>query len=95
VNKYADERGDTPPVALHTVDPDAERRKVVALQRIKAERDSGAVRRLLADLVEVARDERADLMPATIAAVKARASLGEIVNALKEPFGTYRETPVF
>src|SRR5881296_294369 len=91
VNKYADERGGAPPVALHTVDPDAERRKVVALQRIKAERDSGAVRRLLADLVEVARDERADLMPATIAAVKARASLGEIVNALKEPFGTYRE----
>ena len=95
VNKYADERGGAPPVALHSVDPDAERRKVVALQRIKAERDSGAVRRLLADLVEVARDERADLMPATIAAVKARASLGEIVNALKEPFGTYRETPVF
>ncbi len=28
-------------------------------------------------------------------AVKARATMGEIVNALKEPFGTYRETPVF
>jgi len=34
-------------------------------------------------------------MPATIAAVKARATMGEIVNALKAPFGTYRETTVF
>jgi methylmalonyl-CoA mutase N-terminal domain/subunit len=34
-------------------------------------------------------------MPATIAAVKARASMGEIVDSLKEVFGTYREKPVF
>jgi methylmalonyl-CoA mutase N-terminal domain/subunit len=34
-------------------------------------------------------------MPVTIEAVKARASMGEIVNALKEVFGTYTETPVF
>jgi methylmalonyl-CoA mutase N-terminal domain/subunit len=34
-------------------------------------------------------------MPVTIEAVKARASMGEIVNALKEIFGTYTETPVF
>jgi len=33
-------------------------------------------------------------MPATIAAVKARASMGEIVNALREQFGTYSERPV-
>jgi methylmalonyl-CoA mutase N-terminal domain/subunit len=34
-------------------------------------------------------------MPATIAAVRARATMGEIVNALKEQFGVYRETVVF
>src|SRR3989442_12129164 len=66
VNKYADERGGAPPVALHSVDPDAERRKVVALQRIKAERDSGAFRRLLADLVKGHRDELATHMHSTI-----------------------------
>lgn len=51
--------------------------------------------RRLAELVAVARDPAANLMPATIAAVKARATMGEIVNALKAPFGTYRETTVF
>jgi len=34
-------------------------------------------------------------MPATIAAVKARATMGEIVSTLRRSFGTYRETPVF
>ena len=43
----------------------------------------------------IARDPGENLMPATIAAVKAHASMGEIVNALREVFGTYVETPVF
>jgi len=43
----------------------------------------------------VARDADANLMPATIAAVQARVSMGEIVAALRVPFGTYREAPVF
>jgi methylmalonyl-CoA mutase N-terminal domain/subunit len=34
-------------------------------------------------------------MPATIAAVRASASMGEIVAALREVFGSYVETPVF
>ena len=36
-----------------------------------------------------------NIMPATIAAVKARATGGEIINALRPVFGTYVETPVF
>jgi methylmalonyl-CoA mutase N-terminal domain/subunit len=46
-------------------------------------------------LQDTARDHDANLMPVTIEAVKARASMGEIVNALKEVFGAYTETPVF
>ena len=34
-------------------------------------------------------------MPATIAAVKANASMGEIVDSLEAVFGRYTETPVF
>jgi hypothetical protein len=34
-------------------------------------------------------------MPATIAAVKAHTSMGEIVDALVGEFGRYTETPVF
>ena len=95
VNAYADEGAGEPPVDIHTVNREAEARKIAALRRIKAERDASAVGRHLAELAERARDPDANLMPATIAAVRARASVGEIVNALKEPFGSYRETPVF
>jgi methylmalonyl-CoA mutase cobalamin-binding domain/chain len=94
VNRYVDE-GSEPPIGTHKVPLEVERGKVGELRRIKAERGPAEVRRRLDELVEAARDERADLMPATIAAVKARATMGEIVNALKVPFGTYREAPVF
>jgi methylmalonyl-CoA mutase N-terminal domain/subunit len=53
------------------------------------------VDRVLTELQRLARDERANLMPATIEAVKARATMGEIVNALRTIFGSYVESPVF
>jgi methylmalonyl-CoA mutase N-terminal domain/subunit len=34
-------------------------------------------------------------MPVTIEAVEAGATMGEIVDALKKLWGTYRENPVF
>jgi methylmalonyl-CoA mutase N-terminal domain/subunit len=94
VNRYLDE-GPEPPVETHRISLEVERAKAADLGRIKASRDPADVRRRLDDLVASARDEAADLMPATIAAVKARCTMGEIVTALKTPFGTYRETPVF
>ena len=95
VNKYADEGEGEPPVALHKVHPETERRKVAELGRIKAARDARGVDRVLRELADVAGDPIANLMPATIAAVKARATMGEIVSTLRRSFGTYRETPVF
>jgi methylmalonyl-CoA mutase cobalamin-binding domain/chain len=94
VNKYVDE-GDEPPIEIHKLDPETEQRKIADLQRIKAERDADRVRETLDRLRETARDESANLMPPTIEAVKARASMGEIVQALEEVFGRYTETPVF
>ena len=63
-------------------------------QRVRCQAN-GEVERLLEKLKETARDKDANLMPVTIEAVKARASMGEIVDALKEIYGTYTETPVF
>ena len=34
-------------------------------------------------------------MPVTIKLVRAGATLGEIIDALKKEWGTYREVPVF
>ncbi len=94
VNRFVDDEPGAS-VETHRVPLETERRKVQDLRRIKAERDTGEVARLLAEMVRLAGVPAADLMPATILAVKARATMGEIVASLKETFGTYRETPVF
>ena len=96
VNRYVETAADTDQkVETHRLDPESERRQVERLRRVRAERDHPLVERTLKGLAEAARDPAENLMPATLAAVKASASMGEIVNALRDVFGTYVETPVF
>ena len=57
-------------------------------------RDTDRVERCLAELADVARGDD-NLIPPTIEAVKAHATAGEIVKALRAVFGTYVEDPVF
>jgi methylmalonyl-CoA mutase N-terminal domain/subunit len=95
VNKYADSRGGGEiPFALQHVDPDVEERQKQRLARVKRERDPQKSERALRDLATVARGD-GNLIPPTMEAVKANATLGEIVNTLRGAFGTYVESPVF
>ena len=94
INKYIDPPGEGQAVEMHRVDPLVERRQVEHLQRCRRERSAEEVERRLRELEAVATDHCANLMPATIAAVKARASMGEIVRALEKVFGRYTEAPV-
>jgi ethylmalonyl-CoA mutase len=71
-------------------DPQVERERREALERWKAERDSQAVERALQALAEAARDESANIMPATIEAARAGATTGEWAGVLREEFGDYR-----
>src|SRR5204862_2434786 len=73
-----------------TPDPDVERQCREALERWKAERDDAAVERSLELLAETARDESANIMPATIQAARAGATTGEWAGALRGVFGDYR-----
>ncbi|MGI8461120.1 MAG: methylmalonyl-CoA mutase family protein [Solirubrobacterales bacterium] len=73
-----------------TPDPEVERERIEALAEWKADRDEGVVETALAKLAEVARDESANLMPATIEAAKAGATTGEWSAALRDVFGDYR-----
>jgi (2R)-ethylmalonyl-CoA mutase len=73
-----------------TPDPEVERECREALERWKSERDQGAVDKALADLAEAARDESANVMPATIAAAQAGATTGEWAGVLRDVFGDYR-----
>jgi len=73
-----------------TPDPAVEHERIEALERWKAERDSDAVEHALAQLAEAARDESANIMPATIEAARAGATTGEWAGTLREVFGDYR-----
>ncbi len=95
VNRYVETTGQSEPVEIHKVDPDVETRQVARTRRVRATRDQRKVDSLLARLAEEARDPNRNLMPVTIDLVKARATMGEIVERLKVVFGTYVETPVF
>src|SRR6266403_2174356 len=92
VNRYAGPAG-AEGMQIHRVDPEVERRQAERTQRGRRERDNHRVKELLDGLAEQARDPSANLMPGTIEAVRARATLGEIVSRLKDVFGTYTERP--
>ncbi|MDP6351537.1 MAG: methylmalonyl-CoA mutase family protein [Alphaproteobacteria bacterium] len=93
VNKYieADEKVE---IETHPYDSETERRQIDNLHRVKDSRDGAKVARLLDELKVVARDESQNIMPITIELVKARASMGDIVETLKGLWGTYNENPV-
>ncbi len=83
------------PVPIHKVDAAVETRQVARLQEVRRRRDGARVQALLDQLAAEARHPDANLMPLTIEAVKARATLGEIVARLRAVFGAYVEKPVF
>jgi methylmalonyl-CoA mutase N-terminal domain/subunit len=84
-----------PPFPVHRVDPGVEPRQVTRLQEVRRRRDGALVARLLDRLAAEAADPATNLMPVTIELVRARASMGEITQRLRQVFGTYVERPVF
>ena len=94
VNKYVDE-GEGEKIETHKLDPESESRQLRRLKQIREDRDQDRAKAALDELLRLARDPDANLMPATIEAVRAHLSMGEITGALREVFGSYTETPVF
>ena len=94
VNRFVEPAAPVP-VPIHKVEATVETRQVARLREVRWRRDGARVQTLLERLAAEARDPDANLMPVTIEAVKARATLGEIIARLREVFGTYVEKPVF
>jgi methylmalonyl-CoA mutase N-terminal domain/subunit len=93
VNAYADEQ-ETPLDILH-VDPELERKQISRVSGVRAARDTTAVERVLADLRKSAAASDRNLMPDLLECARASATEGEIIAALQEVFGSYRETPIY
>jgi methylmalonyl-CoA mutase, N-terminal domain len=92
VNSYlVDEREQIP---ILQIDPQLERRQIERLAAVRARRDGAAVEATLGRLRDAAAGA-GNLMDPLLDAARAHASEGEIVAALQDVWGRYRETPVF
>jgi methylmalonyl-CoA mutase N-terminal domain/subunit len=92
LNCYRKEE-ETRSVGFHAYNEENARTQIARLKKIKKDRDSERVRKILARVREDAEDNR-NLMPAVIEAVKAYATVGEITKALKDAYGEYEE-PIY
>ncbi|WP_134672044.1 acyl-CoA mutase large subunit family protein [Halorussus marinus] len=89
VNKYEIDE-DTRPDILK-VDETVQQRQRERLAAVKDERDDEAVEAALADLQDAIDDDR-NVMPSIVDAVKAYATMGEIMQVFEAEYGSYQET---
>ncbi|MEV7597490.1 methylmalonyl-CoA mutase family protein [Kitasatospora sp. NPDC089797] len=87
-------RSVTPELEILRVSHEVEREQVRTLGERKAARDDAAVRAGLDAMLAAARSG-ASMIPPMLDAVRAEATLGEICDALRGEWGTYRENAAF
>ena len=87
VNAYTKEHE---PIPLLQVDEGAARLQLNRLIEVRSSRNQTRVRETLTDLKKAAADGL-NVMPFLISSVKAYATLGEIMDTLKDVYGEYRE----
>jgi methylmalonyl-CoA mutase len=87
VNKYRADAADAEPVDILDVDNAAVRAQQIArLQQVRANRDPARVEAALAALTAAAKSGEGNLLALSIAASRARATVGEISDALEKVF---------
>jgi methylmalonyl-CoA mutase, N-terminal domain len=88
VNRYQTEEVER--IEVFTLDPALEQAQAARVQALRAGRDDAAWRAAL-DVVRRAAEGSDNLVPVIIAAVEAKATVGEIADTLRQAFGEYRE----
>ena len=89
VNKYR--IADESPVEVLEVSSTVRDEQIARLKEIKAKRDNAAVKQALDHITEVA-EKGGNLLEASIAATRLRATVGEISDAMEKVFGRYVAT---
>jgi len=89
VNAYQDEEEEVK-IPLLEMDPQGFEKQASQLSDLRAQRDNGRVGQTL-DRLRIACEGSENTMPFILEAVKAYATLGEIVGVMKEVFGLYVE----
>jgi methylmalonyl-CoA mutase N-terminal domain/subunit len=93
VNRY--QEPDELPIELLKIDQALEDKQVARVAALRARRDAVAAEAALARLEADAAAEDRNLMPAIVEAAGAYVTMGEMCDALRRVWGTWRETPVF
>jgi methylmalonyl-CoA mutase N-terminal domain/subunit len=93
VNRY--QLADEQQIPIHRVDPMLETQQIERVQALRARRNSAAADAALARLRNDAAHEDRNLMPAIVDAARVYVTMGEMCDAFREVWGTWRETPVF
>ncbi|MFS8542358.1 MAG: methylmalonyl-CoA mutase family protein, partial [Limnochordales bacterium] len=91
VNAYTIE--EETPIPILKIGPEIEAKQRERLARVRRERDAGRVRAALARVREAAASTE-NLVPPILEAVRAYATLGEIVDELRAVFGEYDEIQI-
>ena len=92
VNQF--EQGEPCSVPLLKIDEEVANEQIRKLNKLKEERDNKKVNEKLERLKEAAKGTE-NLMPFIIDAVREYASIGEIINVLREIFGAYHEDSIY
>ncbi len=88
VNAYAEDKPMAVPILK--MDPNGYKRQIERLNEVRKTRDAGRVGQAL-DRLRIACQGTQNTMPSILEAVRAYATLGEIIGVMKEVFGTYEE----
>ena len=89
VNKYQVE--EQIPIQLMKVDMEVQRIKIERLKNFKQSRNQSNLEEVLKEVERMAASDE-NIMPTLMEAVKAKATLGEIINVMKKVFGEYKGT---
>ncbi len=93
INAYKDEN-EKIEIPILQVSPEVEKKQIERLKKLKKERDNAMVKSCLADLKKAAQGDT-NIMPILVDCAKAYATVGEMINTLKEVYGEYVESPEF
>ena len=91
-NKFTEgDEGNTP---ILSIGPEVEERQLKRLEQVKHDRSDDAVRTTLAAVASAAAEPDVNLMPPILDAVRAYATVGEVIDTLADVFGRWTEDPV-
>ena len=92
VTQFLEGNDEAPPETLR-IGPEVEEEQRRRLEKVRNDRDAGAVERALVRVRSDAQEPTTNLVPALLDAVRTYATLGEIVEALAGVFGRWVERP--